>query len=330
MAFPYHRRCAISSFTWPTINELSAGVVSLNGKTGTVTLAAGTNITITPSGNTLTIASTGGSPAGTTNGDIQFKNGSVLGADDANLFFDIALGQLNITAMKLTPQATNWLVINSPLGQASPVLEFKSNGSQVAYVSDQGSGVFAGLMAPGIATDQINAYNNPYIILATSINPVSANVEKLGTTGSEFAEVWTYNLNFITAIDGASTGVLTHIANINTHYISDINGATQFTCGASSMAMNTDLDMNGHTILNSGIGLATVLGVSQDAGANAMSNLGALSGTSGVLPLGAATSDSIKFIAGDDGTTPSNPSTPSGYIRCEDNSNASFWLQKFT
>ena len=42
------------------------GITDLNGKTGAVTLAAGTNITITPSGNTLTVAGTGGgaSPIG--------------------------------------------------------------------------------------------------------------------------------------------------------------------------------------------------------------------------------------------------------------------------
>lgn len=38
----------------------SAGVSSVNSLTGAVTLAAGTNVTITPSGNTLTIASSGG------------------------------------------------------------------------------------------------------------------------------------------------------------------------------------------------------------------------------------------------------------------------------
>ena len=37
-----------------------AGVSSLNTLTGAITLAAGSNITLTPSGNTITIASTGG------------------------------------------------------------------------------------------------------------------------------------------------------------------------------------------------------------------------------------------------------------------------------
>lgn len=39
---------------------LAAGVASLNGLTGAVTLAAGANVTLTPAGNTLTIAAAGG------------------------------------------------------------------------------------------------------------------------------------------------------------------------------------------------------------------------------------------------------------------------------
>jgi hypothetical protein len=41
------------------------GISSLNSLTGALTLAAGSNVTITPSGNTLTIASTGGGGGGT-------------------------------------------------------------------------------------------------------------------------------------------------------------------------------------------------------------------------------------------------------------------------
>ena len=43
---------------------LSGAVTSLNGLTGGVTLAAGSNITLTPVGNTITIASSGGSGGG--------------------------------------------------------------------------------------------------------------------------------------------------------------------------------------------------------------------------------------------------------------------------
>lgn len=44
----------------------TAGVTSLNSKTGAITLAAGNNVTINESGNTLTINATGGGGSGTT------------------------------------------------------------------------------------------------------------------------------------------------------------------------------------------------------------------------------------------------------------------------
>lgn len=58
-----------------------AGVSSLNGLTGDVILAAGSNVTITPTGNTLTIASSGGgsgSPGGL-NTQIQYNNSGSFG-----------------------------------------------------------------------------------------------------------------------------------------------------------------------------------------------------------------------------------------------------------
>lgn len=62
--------------------SFSGGVVTtINGLSGAVTLAAGSNITITPSGNTLTFASSGGgggSPGGS-NGDIQYNNSGSFG-----------------------------------------------------------------------------------------------------------------------------------------------------------------------------------------------------------------------------------------------------------
>ena len=61
-------------------------VTSLNTLTGDVTLAQGSNVTITPSGNTLTIAATGGPggelPAGSTNQTLR-NNGSAWTASSA-------------------------------------------------------------------------------------------------------------------------------------------------------------------------------------------------------------------------------------------------------
>lgn len=60
-------------------------VASLNGLTGDVVLAAGTNITLTPAGNIITIASTGGgggTPGGS-NTQVQFNDSGAFGGDSA-------------------------------------------------------------------------------------------------------------------------------------------------------------------------------------------------------------------------------------------------------
>jgi hypothetical protein len=84
-----------------------AGVSSLNTLTGAVTLAAGTNISLTPSGNTITIAGTGGAVTGcTTTGGVGFENGTsntltcstqaVIGQATGNLSTNtLCLGTLN-------------------------------------------------------------------------------------------------------------------------------------------------------------------------------------------------------------------------------------------
>lgn len=53
----------------PSFSGSGGGVSSINTLTGAITLAAGTNITLTPSGNTITIASTGGGGGVTTVGN---------------------------------------------------------------------------------------------------------------------------------------------------------------------------------------------------------------------------------------------------------------------
>ena len=66
-----------------------SGVTSLNGLTNNLTLAAGSNITITPSGNTLTIASTGGGSGGILNQTTTQAgaNFNISGNGTASAFF---------------------------------------------------------------------------------------------------------------------------------------------------------------------------------------------------------------------------------------------------
>lgn len=49
---------SINPYVWVAIGTAGPVVTSVNGLTGAVTLAAGSNITITPAGNTLTFSST--------------------------------------------------------------------------------------------------------------------------------------------------------------------------------------------------------------------------------------------------------------------------------
>lgn len=70
-----------SGGNWTSFAGSTAGVSSVNGLTGAVILAAGSNISLTPVGNTITIASTGGgggSPGGS-NTQLQYNNSSSFG-----------------------------------------------------------------------------------------------------------------------------------------------------------------------------------------------------------------------------------------------------------
>lgn len=80
---------------YPDTGSSSDGVTSLNTLAGALTLAAGSNITITPSGgNTLTIASTGGgSPTGDINTLAYFDASGDL-SDNTSATFDASINAL--------------------------------------------------------------------------------------------------------------------------------------------------------------------------------------------------------------------------------------------
>src|SRR5262249_43142671 len=87
----------------------SAGVASLNGLAGALTLAAGPNVTITPNGNTLTIAATGG--GGDTSG-VPSVNG-ITGAVAISGSGGSTVGTAGGTITVSSPQA---LPPNGPAG----------------------------------------------------------------------------------------------------------------------------------------------------------------------------------------------------------------------
>lgn len=71
-----------NGLTWIVVPGTGSSVVdSVNGLMGAVTLAAGSNITITPSGQTLTVAATGGGTPGGADSNVQFNSGGTFGGN---------------------------------------------------------------------------------------------------------------------------------------------------------------------------------------------------------------------------------------------------------
>lgn len=105
-----------------------SGVTSLNTLSGALTLAAGSNITITPSGgNTLTIASTGGSgsPAGS-NGDIQFNNAGSFGAATGQLEWDSTQAAIVMNGLNINTLSGNMIITDN---QPTPQVLFTYSAS---------------------------------------------------------------------------------------------------------------------------------------------------------------------------------------------------------
>src|SRR6185295_7303773 len=89
LSLTYNSPYTSATATWSLAPNLA--VTTLNGLQNAVTIAAGTNITITPIGNTLVIDSSGGggSTPGGANGSVQFNvAGTSLGGDAANFYWD--------------------------------------------------------------------------------------------------------------------------------------------------------------------------------------------------------------------------------------------------
>ena len=148
-----------------TASKIANGTVvrSLNGLFDNVTLAAGSNITITPAGNTLTIASpnsltsvahdltltgngTSGSPLGVANGGI----GNAQLADNAVTLSKIATGQVVTSLNNLTDHVTLAAGSNITITPSGNTLTIGgAAGSSKAYhISDDG--VFGDLTNPGL------------------------------------------------------------------------------------------------------------------------------------------------------------------------------------
>jgi hypothetical protein len=103
-------KLVVSSF-FKSASGSGGGVTSLNTLTGAVTLAAGTNITLTPVGNTITIDASGGATPGGSDTQIQFNDSGSFGGD-ADLTWDKTLNILTITG---DAHITGKLTVDGPI-----------------------------------------------------------------------------------------------------------------------------------------------------------------------------------------------------------------------
>lgn len=134
------------------------GVTSLNSLTGALTLAEGSNITITPSGgNTLTIASTGGGAPASPDTSVQFNNSGAFGGN-ANFTFDPATGAFNVQ-QTLTGITSGFNTSSMVSGIAKGSAIFSGDGTSVSIVGvlDFGNpvwdaGIFHGNAVNDVAT----------------------------------------------------------------------------------------------------------------------------------------------------------------------------------
>ena len=180
-----------------TASKIANGTVvrSLNGLFDNVTLAAGSNITITPAGNTLTIASpnsltsvahdftltgngTSGSPLGVANGGIgnaQLANDAVTSskvangaigtaqlADNAVTFSKIAPNQVVTSLNNLTDNVTLAAGSNITITPSGNMLTIAgAAGSSVAYIGIPANGI---LNNPGVDVQSKQVPPGSYLI----------------------------------------------------------------------------------------------------------------------------------------------------------------------
>lgn len=111
-------RGALSSTDWSTFNnKLSVAVQSLNGLTGAVTLAAGTNITLTPVGNTITIAAIGDGTGTVTSVDMTVPTGLSISGNPITTSGTLALSLASGYVIPLQSTLDGYVKTDQTVGQ---------------------------------------------------------------------------------------------------------------------------------------------------------------------------------------------------------------------
>lgn len=215
---------------YPSTGGSGSGVSSLNGLTGAVLLAAGSNITLTPSGNTITIASTGGGGSGTVT--------SVALADSTGLF--------NITGSPVTTSGT--LTLASFQSQAQHSFFAGPSGSA-------GAPAFRAIVASDVPTlnqnttgtaSNITASSNSTLTTLSALSLPAAQLTGLGNltdAGTDGIVV----TGGIGAVIGSGTSLAQHVADA-THngYLSSADWNTfNSASGAAITSLTGDVTATG-------------------------------------------------------------------------------------
>lgn len=162
------------------------------------------------------------SPAGSDT-QVQFNDSGVFGADAA-FTYNKSTNVLDITSLHMVPQATRWFTIDCPLGQASPVIEIKSNGSQVSYITDLGDASFHfANFVTGIDVGNIQSSGGTTVI-NNAFNPASDNSYDLGSGVLGWRKVYTHD-------------IATGLAEISSKLTLDSGSTIEWDAGSNSIAI---------------------------------------------------------------------------------------------
>jgi hypothetical protein len=250
-----------------TSGKIASGQVvkTVNGLTDAVTLAAGSNISITPSGNTLTLASTGGSSIWSLNSDGVTANytgkvgvGQSTGAtyrmeitDSSG--FDLALFGPSPILKFTDSSASN--AMSSIRGAAGGVRIFNNSTGILALESSGNVGV--GTTTPGTALEVRTSSGNYGVSQSDGTIRVGTYVggSASGATGGWFGTISNNSLFFFTNGGGPATSITAdskvHINPVGT------TAAPQFEVnGGSTIAEQSIISSGNRAIvtLNSTIG----------------------------------------------------------------------------
>jgi len=243
-------------------------VASVNTLVGAITLAAGSNITITPSGNTLTFAATG---SGGAVSSVFGRTGAVVAAANDYSFAQLS-GQATVSQINAsgTPSSTTFLrgdgTWSVPAGGAVASV-FGRTGAVVSAVNDYAFNQISGTLT---------AAQEP----STTVNSV---VNDTNVTGSIAAQALTLGW----------TGTVA-AGRLNSNVVQSVVNDTNVTGSISAQA----LTLNWASVLSvarGGIGIGTLTGIAKGNGTSAFT----VAASADVTALWSGTCNNTTFLRGD-------------------------------